>query len=228
MYSIALLVPVCSRNQNYQTIEDIPFFKYLWTSFLKTYNPKYNYTFYIGIDTTDEFYMKHYKNITSNYKNVGICSVLLEGCEHKPAWAWNKLFEVSYDHYDYFYQIGDDVVMLDPWVDKFIEILLKRENRGVVGPCNQINYNQRLWAGKPAVIENAFISKKHYHIFKTFFNREIENWYCDDWITEVYKPNYSTHCVDIKVENKIVDNRYNIKPIGDKIRGLIEEDKKLL
>jgi hypothetical protein len=118
--------------------------------------------------------------------------------------------------------------MLDPWVDKFIEILLKRENCGVVGPCNQINYNQRLWAGKPAVIENAFVHKKHFHTFHTFFNRVIENWYCDDWITEVYKPNYSTHCVDIKVENKIVDNRYNIKPIGDKIRRLIEKDKKLL
>ena len=83
-------------------------------------------------------------------------------------------------------------------------------------------------AGKPAVIENAFVSQKHYLIFGTFFNQEIDNWYCDDWITEVYKPNYSTHCVDIRVENKIVDNRYNIKPIGDKIRELIENDKKLL
>ena len=83
-------------------------------------------------------------------------------------------------------------------------------------------------AGKPAVIENAFVSQKHYLIFGTFFNQEIDNWYCDDWITEVYKPNNSTHCIDINVENKIVDNRYNIKPIKDKIRELIENDKKLL
>ena len=234
MHSIALLVPVCSRNQNYQTIEDIPFLKYLWPSFLKTYNPTHNYTFYIGIDNSDEFYMENYKKIynclenLSNYENIRIYYVILIDCEHKPAKAWNKLFEVAYRGTDYFYQIGDDIVMLDLWVDRFIEILSARENIGVVGPCNQINYNQRWGAGKPAVIENAFVSQKHYLTFGTFFNREIDNWYCDDWITEVYKPNYSTYCIDIKVENKIVDNRYNIKPIEDKIRELIENDKKLL
>ena len=115
MYSIALLVPVCSRNQNYKTIEDIPFFKYLWPSFLKTYNPKYNYTFYLGIDETDEFYMENYKKITSNYKNIGICSIILKDCEHKPAWAWNKLFKTSCQFHNYFYQIGDDIFGGSGW-----------------------------------------------------------------------------------------------------------------
>jgi len=86
----------------------------------------------------------------------------------------------------------------------------------------------RVNCNKSPIIENAFVHQKHYHIFKTFFNKKIENWYCDDWITEVYKPNNSTICIDIKLENKIVDNRYIIKPIGDKIPGLIEEDKKLI
>ena len=231
MYSIALLVPVCSRNQNYKTIDDIPFFKYLLPSFLKTYNPNYKYTFYIGIDNTDEFYMENYKKIYNhsnicNYGNIYLHYVILKDCEHKPAWAWNKLFEVAHHCTDYFYQIGDDIVMLDAWVDKFIEVLSARKNKGVVGPCNLVNYNQRLGAGKSAIIENAFVHHTHYMIFNTFFNSEIENWYCDDWITEVYKPDYSTHCVDIKVENKIFDKRYNIKPIGDKIQKLIEWDKR--
>lgn len=236
MCSIALLVPVCSRNQNYQTIEDIPFFKYLLPSFLKTYNPSldYNYTFYIGVDDSDDFYIRNYDKFITMMKslikdkNILYHYFAIKDCEHKPAQVWNKLFEYASTLNDYFYQIGDDIIMIDPWVDRFIEILSARENVGVVGPCNLINFNQRMGAGKPAVIENAFVSKKHYLTFGTFFNREIENWYCDDWITEVYKPNYSTHCVDIKVENKIVDNRYNIKPIGDKIRGLIEKDKKLI
>ena len=128
MYSIALLVPVCSRNQNYKTIENIPFFKYLWSSFMKTYNPTYKYSFYLGIDDSDEFYMKNYKDITSSYENIEIRYVILKDCEHKPAQAWNRLFKEAYKYHEYFYQIGDDIVMIDPWVDKFIEVLSAREN----------------------------------------------------------------------------------------------------
>jgi len=228
MYSIALLVPICSRNQNYKTIEEIPFLKYLLPSFLKTYNPSYKYTFYIGIDDTDTFYMENYKYLESiANKNINIQSIILQNCEHKPAHAWNKLFEVAYNLHDYFYQVGDDIIMLDPWVDRFIDTLSKRDNLGVVGGCNDINYYGRVNCNKSPIIENAFVHQKHYHIFKIFFNKKIENWYCDDWITEVYKPNNSTICIDIKLENKVYD-RYKIKPIGDKIRGLIKEDKKLI
>ena len=228
MYSIALLVPVCSRNQSYKTIDDIPFLQYLLPSFIKTYNPEYQYTFYIGIDDSDEFYMKNYKKIIYDYLNINIKYIILNNCKHRPAWAWNKLFEIAYNYHDYFYQIGDDVIMLDSWVNQFIDILISNKNIGVVGACNQKNYYQRLMAGKPAVIENAFVHQKHYHIFGTFFNRKIENWYCDDWLTEVYKPNYSTHCVDIRVENTIVDNRYNIKSISYIINELINTDKHLI
>jgi hypothetical protein len=226
-YSIAILVPVCSRNQNYKIIEDIPFYKYLLPSFLKTYNLEYKYTFYLGIDTTDEFYMKHHTKINSNYNNISIRYILLEDCEHKPARAWNRLFEAAYNYHDYFYQIGDDIVMLNPWINRFIEVLSAQDNIGIVGPCNDINYSGRRALNKPAVIENGFVHKTHFNIFGTFFNKEIDNWYCDDWITEVYKPNYSTHCVDIKVENKIYD-RYKVKPIDDRIERLIEEGKKKL
>ena len=58
-----------------------------------------------------------------------------------------------------------------------------------------------------------------------FFNREIENWYCDDWITEVYKPDYSTLCMDIKVENRVMA-RYQIRDIG--VKELIRRDKNIL
>ena len=59
MISIALLVPVCSRNQNYTAFEDTPFVKHFYPSFLKTLSSDYRYCIYIGIDSTDVFYIKY-------------------------------------------------------------------------------------------------------------------------------------------------------------------------
>ena len=240
MNSIALLVPVCSRNQNYKTFADTPFVKYLFPSFIRTFSvgyssflcPQYidySYTFYIGMDETDHFYTSRVDDFNKFYgPKIDIKCVFLKDCEHKPAHAWNRLFEIAYnDNHDYFYQIGDDIEMLDPWTDTFIQLLKARENKGVVGARHDVNYFGRIQQGKTPVIENAFVHRTHYQLFKTFFNKEIENWYCDDWITEVYKPHYSTICSNIKIKNNVMD-RYKIKNIGEKIKKLIKQDKKII
>ena len=61
-------------------------------------------------------------------------------------------------------------------------------------------------------------------IFGFYYPPEIINWYCDDWITEVYKPNLSTLCVDIKVVNTIMA-RYHVKDIGGDIKEKIMKDR---
>jgi len=229
MNSIALLIPVCSRGKDYKTIDDTPFVRIFYPNFLKTYNPAHNYTIYLGIDNTDTFYVSNAMLFSlRSTKNITIKTPLLTGCEHKPAFAWNQLFDLAYkDNHDYFYQIGDDIKMLTPWVDKFIEILSGRDNKGVVGGCHDANYYGRINRKKTPVIENAFVHRKHYQIFNTFFNKSIENWYCDDWITEVYKPDLSTLCIDIKVVNTIMA-RYHVKDIGGEIKEKIMKDKKLM
>ncbi len=229
MITISLLVPVCSRNQHYENFKDTPFMKYFFPSFLRTRSRKYRYTIYVGIDNTDIFYKKNAGEFMNCRKRgVSVQCVFLHNCEHKPAHAWNELCDLaSRDATDYFYQIGDDIELKTPWAEEFIDILSTRDNIGVVGGCHDINYNGRIRAGKTPVIENAFVHKTHYHLFGTFFNREIENWYCDDWITEVYKPDYSTLCKDIKVENRVMD-RYQIRDIGEKVKELIRRDKNIL
>ena len=36
----------------------------------------------------------------------------------------------------------------------------------------------------------SFVSRKHMEIFGYYFPDEIINWCIDDWISEVYQPNY--------------------------------------
>jgi hypothetical protein len=229
MYHIAILVPVCSRKQNYTTLSSTPFMKILYPSFLKYKDDGYKFSFYVGYDSSDHFYKQHIQNLTNIVdETVDIKIYELEGCEHKPARAWNILFKNAVlDDCDYFYQIGDDVQIESPWTNVFVNILQENNNVGVVGGCHLLNYRGRIANGKPPVIENAFVHKKHYHIFGTFFDERIDNWFCDDWITEVYKPDNSIHINDIFVKNLVMD-RYQIKNINNEIQKYIRQGKENL
>lgn len=222
MNHIAILVPVCSRNQNYTNIDDIPFFTKLYPSFEKTKENEYTYTFFIGFDDDDTFYLQHksiFECVTSNI-------ITLTGCQHAPAKAWNILAKAAYDHaigFKYFFQIGDDVELLTHgWTTRFITKLNEHNNIGVVGPCNMINYQQRVNHGRPPVIENAFVSRRHLDIFGYFFYPTIKNWYCDDWLSRIYDPFFSEIQTDILCKNTVIDTRYAIEPRVD-IRKYIDE-----
>lgn len=210
---IAILVPICSRNQNYTSINDIPFIKQLYHSFVNTKDDNYKYTFFIGFDDDDEFYIENYEKL----KHITTHIHKLYGCQSAPATAWNKLANIAYNSnvkFDYFFQIGDDVKLLKPgWTKRFISKLIENDNIGVVGPCNLENYYQRVNNGHPYVIENSFVHRKHLDIFGYFFYPSIKNWYCDNWITEIYKPYFSEIQVDMECCNSIYDSRYKIEAV---------------
>jgi hypothetical protein len=228
MIHIAILVPICSRNRNYTTLQDIPLLTCLYNSFLQTKNANYTYDFFIGFDDDDLFYNTHYTELLHHFPNV----YKLEGCQHAPATAWNKLAQYAYTFptttFDYFFQVGDDIVLkTNNWTTVFVEKLKLYNDVGVVGPCNLLNYSQRISAGKPYVIENAFVSRKHLDIFGFFFHPNIKNWYCDDWLTQVYKPYFSEIQTDILCTNTIYDIRY-IPELCNNITTLIEDSRKML
>ena len=188
MLKIGILVPVCSRNQNYDDWGNIPLLKRLIPSFQKTKELGYIYKFYIGIDNNDDFYLSNIEKF-KDIETLSTCTYVLSDCNHKPAHAWNKLLKVAYeDGCDYFFQVGDDIVIETPgWTSEFLSYLSDLDNIGVTGPCEYINYKGRMSSKNPkTVIENAFFSRKHYEIFGTLFDDRIKNWFCDDWISDVY------------------------------------------
>lgn len=232
MTNIAILVPVCSRNKKYFSIEEIPLIKCLYSSFLETKDDNYNYSFFIGYDDDDKFYIENKNKLANKFKEFNIYK--LSNCQHAPAFAWNKLAMIAYNFdtkYDYFFQIGDDVILeTKGWTKRFIDKLILHDNIGVVGPCNLENYKLRINNGKPYVIENAFVSRKHLDIFKTFFHKEIKNWYCDNWITEIYKPFFCEIQKNILCKNSIIDIRYtpiNVNNINSLIKESIKKFKKV-
>ena len=58
-----------------------------------------------------------------------------------------------------------------------VTILQSTNNIGVVGPLNN----------NPRILTQTIVSRKHRELFGYYFPPEILNWFCDDWINEVYK-----------------------------------------
>lgn len=206
--SIAVLVPVCSRAHMWTDFKDCFLVNRLLPSFNATKESTYSYTFYFGIDDDDAFFLRHRSELEALGKVV-----LLSGCQHAPAWAWNRLAEVAWnDEHEYLFQIGDDVVIQTPgWTSRFITKLKQHKNRGLVGPKNPVNFALRV--GGTQVIENAFVHRSHYTLFKTFFHPSIRNWHCDEWLTQIYQGFCSYTDEEVLVDNGCIDKRYHIESV---------------
>ena len=224
MTSIAILVPVCSRGYTYTSILETPFFTRLYPSFQKTKEDGYTYTFFIGFDDDDTFYLSNKSELEKVTNQV----YALSDCQHAPSKAWNKLAEIAYSHpdtYDYFFQVGDDISLLTSgWTTRFVTKLKEHSNVGVVGPCYLANYHGRVKNGNPPVIENSFVHRTHLDIFGYYFYPKIMNWFCDDWISRIYDSFFSEIQVDIECKNTILGNRYQISNCSQ-IKEYIAEGK---
>ena len=207
--SIAVLVPVCSRAHTWTDFKDCFLVNRLLPSFNETKDPDQSYTFYFGIDDDDEFFLNNRSELEALGKVV-----LLSGCQHAPAWAWNQLAEVAYnDGHEYLFQIGDDVmIQTSGWTSRFISKLKQHKNRGVVGPKNPVNFALRV--GGTQVIENAFVHRSHYTLFETFFHPSIRNWHCDEWLTQIYQGFCSYTDEEVLVDNGCIDKRYQIESVA--------------
>jgi hypothetical protein len=154
-------------------------------TFLITYNQEHKYTFYIGFDRGDRIFDQsgqqlHIQRFVSIMKNTSIKFIPMENItKGHLTKMWNALFKRAYDDgCEYFYQCGDDIEFKTPgWVNASISKLAESNDIGMTGP---INNNSRL-------LTQSFVSRRHMDLFGYYFPEEILNWFCDDWINEIYK-----------------------------------------
>lgn len=182
---IAILIPSTSNGRDWKTFEDTYLYKHTLKTFLMTYNKEYNSKFFIGIDRGDKIYddpiiKEKLERFLKVMKNVEIEFIYMDNIEKGHLTImWNKLYDKALEEeYDYFYQCGDDIEFkTKDWMSDFIKVLEKSNGIGVVG---QINNN-------PKILTQTFVSRKHKELFGYYFPPEIINWFCDDWINEIYK-----------------------------------------
>ena len=88
---------------------------------------------------------------------------------------------------EYMCRVNDDTKFITKnWTTFGIKMLLNYDptNVGVVGPiCRQ---------GNTDIMTHDMVHRTHLEIFNYYYPPVFENWWIDDWITLVYKPNRST------------------------------------
>tara|TARA_B110001469_G_C9623715_1_gene311101 strand:+ start:468 stop:1265 length:798 start_codon:yes stop_codon:yes gene_type:complete len=206
--TIGFVIPITSNKRNYKNIQDIDFYKIFINSLKDKLNNKFNYEFYLGYDNDDNFYINNKINVINHFQKLNLINskiklLKINDKKGKLGELWSILAKEAYNNCDYIYQIGDDIkILTSGWEDIFIERLQKNNNIGVVGP---IDINNK------KILTQSFVHKTHLNIFGDYFPKRIKNWYIDDWITEVYKPNYSHQINNIYVKNIGGSPRYEVK-----------------
>ena len=208
--NIGILIPTTSNKRSFKNVEEIDFFKIFMPSFLKHCSNNYNYNFYLGIDHDDPFFTKqhkniinHFKKVTNNKSNFSISIEKMYNLKGKVGEIWSNLAKTAINNNEYLYQLGDDINFLTSgWEKIFINKLKEFNNIGVVGPLDLKNMH---------VLSQSFVHNTHLKIFDKYYPDRIQNWYIDNWIQDVYKPNRFFMFKDIQVENNGGLQRYEIK-----------------
>ena len=211
---VALLIPSTSKGRDWKTFQESYLFKHTIKTFLLTYNKEHEYKFFIGIDENDPIYdneevKTQIQRFVSIMKNVEIEFIYMTNIPKGHLTVmWNKLYDEALgQNYEYFFQCGDDVEFLEyQFIDKFVDCLRKNNNIGVTG---YYQFND----SKYPLLTQTFVSKKHMDIFGFYFPEQLKNWYCDDWINQVYKKtNKFFPLLDSKIINKQTNQkaRYSI------------------
>jgi len=155
-------------------------------------------------------------------------SIHMVQCSHtgKPTWAQNDaMLEAYLDHVDYYYRVNDDTRMDSVgWVEAFLAVLDKYNppRVGVVGPKHS--------GGNEAILTYDFVHRTHVDIFGFYYPRLFTDWWGDDWVTIVYRPDRSTKLSHIRLAHtQGLGQRYKVDmSVGGKLGGQLKYDTEIL
>jgi len=234
---VAILISLCSRNQSWNNIGDIDFFRYFLPGFLETMSHDVDYGIYLGFDDNDEFFLKHKEYLEQRlYTNDKVILLPHQQTNSNPCEAWNILARKARDDgYEYFYQCGSDIYhIVNGWTRYFINILKQNKNIGICGGVDKMFWLDRVKRDMVGIIENGFFHKTHLDIIGGVFNKQLKNWFSDDYISGIYYNNnrcFIQPMLLYRNTNRVgqqdgVDRYKPDTKMKDTYKKLIEEDSK--
>jgi hypothetical protein len=193
MYTIGILIPLCSRNQKWINIYDIDFFNNFLPFFYQSISNKHKYRFYLAIDENDEFLINNKEQIEICLHATDKIIIAPKSYNGNPYGIWNLLLEEAKDECEYFYQCGSDIQHITKnWDNYFINVLKKNNNVGFTGGVDKQYWLERLVRDQNGILENVFFHKTHYEIFGRFINTKFKTWFGDDYLSQLYRYSNST------------------------------------
>lgn len=217
-FKIGILIPTTSKGRNWNNINETYLYNNTIRTILDSTTDKHYIKFYIGIDDDDIIWnnIDNHKilfELIKNRKNIDFKFIYMRDIpKGHLTRMWNKLYLYAYnENCNYFLQCGDDILFQTKnWLDDCIRMLIYHSDIGMTAPV----------CDSPTLLTQTFVSRKHMEIFQFYFPPQIYNWFCDDWINDVYKPNLFYPLFMHKCINSGGKPRYNISKLNSN-----EDDK---
>ena len=182
---VAILIPVTTRKIKTPSLQTLPLMTESIPSIIATVESNFNYKVYVGTEQND-FLATQLDEIKSmSAGNVDIIPMIVKGGTENR--AVNEIARQAYkDGVEFMCRINDDTTFITKyWTSFGIKTLanFKPTNVGVVGPtCRQ---------GLTDILTHDMVHRTHMDIFFYYYPPVLENWWIDNWIDSIYKPNRS-------------------------------------
>jgi len=193
MDEICFCIPTTSRNRSNPSKE-----LELITSLRKLNNSLNNkINIIIGYDNDDPYYsiQNNREHFHKEFTNLNIMWEIQTVEKGNVVQIWNNLVKRANElKYKYYMVIGDDIHYPEnsDWINKFVTKLKSTNDIGIAGGDS----------GNPQLPMTQFmISYKHYELFNFVFNPMLKNWFCDNYLLELYPKKFIHYDESVKVYN---------------------------
>ena len=209
--SVAFLIPSTTRGRSWVDIKKT----YLFNTFLGSMDrspPSVDVVIYIGYDTDDPIYSRFEERqiVSAVFSKFRIKWVEMNppvGQGNVVA-VWNKLGEHALANgHEYLMVLGDDIVVpKDPaWLKVFLKDLKRNNNFGWSAG----------WSNNDAIATQFLIHKTLIDIFGFIFPPSLRNYFCDDFLNNIYPSKYKNWRKNYHLLNTGGEPRYT--PLNDKV-----------
>tara|TARA_R110001632_G_scaffold13157_5_gene45247 strand:- start:651 stop:1400 length:750 start_codon:yes stop_codon:yes gene_type:complete len=214
-YDIGICIPATSKGNSWKVWEDCDL-KHSIDSILQTNSTDIKIKFYFCYDEEDKFYnevkirgMIAFDTFTAPTTKKGITfDTFTHNLQKKGnvVGMWNLLAERAKDECEYVMATGSDIKYLDnDWIIEAMNSLKKQNNIGVIGLTDLIRGGEN---DEKLLFTQSIVHRHHLLIFPTYYPNELLNWFCDDWITQVYRINKKDKMIKHRMINTGGNPRY--------------------
>ncbi len=207
---IALIVPSTTRGLDIDDISDTHLYKILINSISKDKPKKHKITIYVGYDNDDKIYSNSEQRLKLQVLSDKVNIVWIEQKVEKGyvTEIWNNLgHRAVKDNFEYIYVCGDDIeIDNNKWMNDWIPKLKENNNVGWVAG---FSHNDR-------IATQFLIHKTHIDIFGFVYPKQLKNYFCDDFLCELYPDKY-----------KVWLKEYRHLNVGGQPRYIPCDDRKL-
>ncbi len=213
---LAFCIPTTSNTKNWKTLDETYLYQIGLPSMKNIKDQEIK--IYLGYDDDDKLYSNI--ELPTRHNEFSLEWIPFSDCKGNPCKIWTELSAKAVeDGFEYYMCCGDDI-KFDPrveWVGKFIKTLKKNRNIGYTAG----------FSNNDQIPTQFLLHKTHLDIFGWVFPPQIKNYFCDDWMYEIYGK-HGTWMKDYKHYNLGGQPRYNPENARNLCTMLVKRHKPIL